>query len=380
MKRLLWALLTTTILNGCGGPGVVAYTRGLLLEREADQEFRKTGIISNASKAKYFKAVEQFNSALHFAPDHALSYYHRGICRARLEQQEAALEDFSKTVSLEPDNAEAWQDRANIYTDMGKFEEAIKDYDAADNLLPDQDRTYAGRSYCYLHLGNLQAALNDAQKAVELEPTAANFCAVGNVQRDIGNFTEMNKAYTKAFVADPHRISTYQTRGFARFIIGQYKLALSDFQIALKLSNWHGEDTPYAVIYGSYSARMLNQNSQSEYLLNEGVRRLNLPVEVDKNARNAQVADWPKAIIQYLHGDIKQDSFLRAALGDKNRMTEAHCTLGLEALLKEDKSVAKQQFEWVLESGRRDYIEFDIAKHRLKEMQAADKVSTHSID
>ncbi len=372
MKRLVFAVLATVLLNGCGGPGVVAYTQGLVLEREADQEFQKTGTISNASKAKYFKAVEQFNSALHFAPDHALSYYHRGICRTRLQQQEAALEDFSKTVSIEPANAEAWQDRANIYTDMGKFEDAIQDYNAAGNLLSEEPGTYAGRAYCQLHLGNLQAALNDAQKAVELEPSAGNFCALGNVQRDIGNVAEMDNAYSKALIADPHRVSTYQTRGFAKFIIGDYKSALPDFHKALKLSNWNGGDTPYAVIYGVYSARMLKQKSESANLLNEAVQRLDLPVEVDKNAHNAQVADWPKTMIQYLHGDIKQDSLLRAAQGDKNRMTEANCTLGIEALLNGDKSIAKRQFEWVIESGRRDYIEFDIAKHQIKEMQSAD--------
>lgn len=371
MKKLLSVVLLALFLQGCGGPGVVAYTRGILIEKEADKELSNNGRIDNKTRAKYFQAIEQFNSALHFSPEHNLSYYHRGVCRARIGQYDAAERDFSQCVKLQPSSPDAWRDRAMVYKELQQFDRAVQDYNTADKLKPGDERVYFGRSYCKLYAGDSKGALEDAEKAAALDPTPSNYCAIATAQRALGNIGEMDGAFAKAVQANPHRIQTYQTRGFANFITARYPLAFRDFQTALEGSDYEGDDTPYAVLFGAFAARFQNHEVEARQLLDRGVKQLNVPTEIDKNAHNAMVSqDWPQPAIQYFHGDINEEKFLRAAQGDNSKLTELNCYLGLNALAKHDKKSALRYFDWVAKNGRKDYVETEVARAQLKSLTA----------
>ena len=59
MKRLALLVLVAVILNACGNPAVVAYTRGIMLQREGDNALREAGKMNNKIESKYFQAIEQ---------------------------------------------------------------------------------------------------------------------------------------------------------------------------------------------------------------------------------------------------------------------------------------------------------------------------------
>lgn len=371
MKRFALTICIALILQGCGNPADVAYTRGLWIQKEADSDVEKVGRIDNSAKSKYFKAIEQFNSAIHFNENHSLAYYRRGVCRARLEQYDSAAGDFSRTVALDPHNAEGWVDRATVYKEMQEFGRAVEDYDIADKLAPGDERVYHGRSYCRRFSGDLKGALLDAQKAAELRPSPDNYCAIATIQRSLGNLKDMDAAYAKAIELNPHRIATYQVRGFSNFTAGRYDAALKDFQTALKGSNWTGNETPYAVIFGMFASRLGSNKKEASVLLDTAVKRLSIPIEIDKRAKNAQVADaWPTPAIQYFHGDITQEKFLRSAQGNNGKMTEAQCYLGIANLLNGEKQLATKHLQWVSENGRKDYVEYEIAHELLKKLSS----------
>jgi tetratricopeptide (TPR) repeat protein len=357
-------------LASCGGPSVVAYTRGLALEREADGMAQRNNGVDNKTRAVYFKAIEQYNSAINLNPQHALSYHHRGLCRGRIGQSEDAISDFSKAVEIDPTAIESWQYRADAYKDAQQFAAAIEDYNTAEKLTSDNDdereAIYTNRAYCKRFVGDYKGALADAEKAVKISGSAANHCAVATIQRALGNEEQMDFAYEKALQANPHRVQTYQTRGFSEFIVKRYPQSLESFRTALRLSDWRGSDTPYAVLFGMFAARFAKNNGEAQALLGDAVNKLEIPTEVDMNAHNAMVADqWPLPAIQYFHGDITREKFLRAAQGDNSKMTEANCYLGLQALLKGDKKEAEKYFAWVKVNGRKDFIEYEVALDRL---------------
>jgi tetratricopeptide (TPR) repeat protein len=350
------------ILNACGNPSVVAYTRAIVFQREAEQAMNEAGKVDNKVEAKFFQAIEQYNSALHFDPNLVDAYYRRANCRASIEQYDAAIDDFTQVTHLKPADATGWARKANAEMMVQKFPDAIADFNAADSLVPGTAWVYNKRAYCKMYVGDPKGALADAKQVIEISPTAADYCLLAIAERANGNLAEMDKAFDKALTANPHDQTVYQNRGFSNFIVGRYPAALKDFQTFLKLSNWKGENAPYAVLLGVIAARLNKDEPAAKALLDESIWKMQIPTEVDKHAHNARVSnDWPMPALQYFHGDITKDKFIRAAQGSIGKETEVNCYLGLEALIKGDRATAEKQFRWVVQNGRRDYIEWDVA-------------------
>lgn len=366
MKKLLIALSIGILLTACGNPGVIAYTRGLMVEREAEKQVALVGFVDSAAQSKYFQAIEQYNSALHFDPKNTNALYRRGRCRARLSQYDAALSDFSEVVKLLPADPNAWRDRASTYKEMQMFAEAIKDYNTVETLSDADASLYLNRSFCKQYTGDRKGALDDAKKAVELKPDALAYCALATSERQMGNLKAMDEAFNKAIKLNPHRVSTYQSRGLSNFLCKRYAPAFTDFRKALAASEWRGSDTGYAVIFGTFSARFQKKDAEAKALLDEAMNQLQIQREVDKGAHNAEVAgDWPYPAIQYLHGDITDEKLIRAAQGDDGKETEARCYLGIVCWQKGDEKRAAQYFEWAAKNGRSDYVETELAHNFL---------------
>lgn len=364
MKRLILALtISTMILTGCGNPSVVAYTRGMVCQREAETAQTEAGKVNNKVEAKYFQAIEQFNSALHFDPNLTDAYYRRGVCREAISQFDAALDDYTQATHLKPQEAEYWRRKGNAEMMLQKYADAVADYNAADNLAPDQIPVLYKRAYCEIYSDQPKAALADAKKLAENVADASSYCLLAAAERANGHIKEMDQAFEKALEAEPHQMETYQNRALAEMTLGRYKAALKDFKTVAHGTEFTGSDAPYAVLLGALAAKLDKNEPEAKGLLDEAVSAMRLPTEIDKNAHNAQVSnDWPLPGVQWLHGDITQDKFIRAAQGDSGKETELACYLGLIALSKGDKKTAKSQFKWVLENGRRDYVEWSIAQ------------------
>jgi tetratricopeptide (TPR) repeat protein len=363
VKRLFVLICSLFILNACGNPSVVAYMRGIAFQSEAEKARKEAGKVDNKVESKYFQAIEQYNSALHFDPNLDDAYYRRGNCRAAIGQYDAATEDFTQVSRLKPADPKGWAYKANAEMMQQKYADAIADFNASDSLSPGAGWIYNKRAYCKMYTGDPKGALSDAKKLVEVSPTGSDYCLLAIAQRVNGNLVEMDKAYAKALKANPHDETIYQNRAFSNFILGRYDPAVKDFESVLKLSDWRGDQAPYAVLLSVIAARLNKDEPTAKRILDESIVKMEIPTEVDKHAHNARVSnDWPVPIIQYLHNDITKEKYIRSAQGDIGKETEVNCYLGLEALVRGNKAEAQKQFNWVLTNGRRDYIEWDIAK------------------
>lgn len=370
MKQLVSVLALSLMLTACGNPSVVAYSRGMILQREAEDDAKKNhGLVDNKIEAKYFQAIEQYNSAIRFDPKLSDAYYRRGICRDAIRQYDAALEDFSQVTTIKPDDPYAWMRRGKAEMALQNFDDAIKDFNASDALKPDEPWVLLKRASCKNYVGDNEGALTDAKKCILLKPDVETYCLLASVSRGMGDYAAMERAYDTALKSYPHDLKIYRYRAYNEFAAGRYRAAWADFD---KL--WHAkymtedEDAPYTVLLGTLAARLDHREGDANTLLDDGVAQLKLPTELDAGAHNAQVAnEWPKPVIQYLHNDITRDKLKRAAQGDSGRETESNTYLGLESYLNGDRKEAKRLFEWVVHNGRKDYVEYQLSQRMLKQ-------------
>jgi hypothetical protein len=108
------------------------------------------------------------------------------------------------------------------------------------------------------------------------------------------------------------------------------------------------------VILGHFAALRGGRNDQARSFLDEAAARF------DRSA-------WPYPVVAYLRGESTQDKLLAAAT-DNEKMTEARCFLGLDAIQRQANDSAIAHFRWVTEHGNPRSIEYGIALAELRRL------------
>ncbi len=133
----------------------------------------------------------------------------------------------------------------------------------------------------------------------------------------------------------------------------QFDKAITDFNEALRLD----PKEKYAPILGHFAARNAGDEAASKKILKHAVDQGN--------------KDWPIPIVKFLRGDIDEKALLALAT-DNDKLTEAHCYLGMDHGLRKRTEQAIAHFRWVRDNGNPSFIEFGISVAELERL-AKDK-------
>lgn len=366
------AVLAAIALTSCAGPGWLAKSRGIFFEQQADAYYSRQDSLDQEAKTSYKQAIDQFDAAAKFLPKDAACHYHRGWCRRRLGEKNEALKDFTEAVALAPGDVYGWTQRAELFAEMGVYDKALEDFEQALRLSPkDNGELLVGKANCEKMLGNWKQASTDYAAAIAEDPHPYYYCVRAGAEREHGDIKAMYADYNHALNLEPHRADTYLSRGYSEFILGRYDESTTDLKKFLHLTHYVHPHAPYAVIFATYCAR-LNHNENTEdnktaadTLLHEGMENFGLDVaEDDKEAQPG--SRWPTPAIQFLNGDISEQTLMKCAGSDLDHLTEAHCYVGLNELINKKEKSAMEEFNWVVGHGNKNYVEYEIAKSILK--------------
>ncbi|XP_012258544.2 RNA polymerase II-associated protein 3 [Athalia rosae] len=127
------------------------------------------------------------------------------------EERESSDEELPKE-ELEKNHNEALKhkDKGNIFVKQGKWSQAVECYNEAIKVFPYDAVFYANRALCYLKMDNLYSAEADCTTAIQL---------------------------------DEHYVKAYHRRATARKELKQYKEALQDLEMLLKLDTTNKDAT-----------------------------------------------------------------------------------------------------------------------------------------
>jgi tetratricopeptide (TPR) repeat protein len=131
--------------------------------------FRR-GILNN-KKGDFFKANDDFTSAISMSPSNNLLvqiYLNLGATQLKLEKYDAALEDYDKGLLLSPRNPSIYNYRGYANYKLGNFAEAIKDYNNAIDLDPNNSASYYNRGMALLKSADKSKACLDFHQSCKL--------------------------------------------------------------------------------------------------------------------------------------------------------------------------------------------------------------------
>jgi tetratricopeptide (TPR) repeat protein len=190
-------------------------------------------------------------------------YFFRGDAYARSGDFEKAIVDFNQAIELDSEYevarkrcAVAYTSRGDTYDELGDLKKAIADYTRAIELDSKYAAAYNSRGNVYVDLGNVKKAISDYTRAIELGPDAVSYSNRGDVYAEIGDLEKAIADYTYAIELDPEDIDTYNLRGIARALVGDYGGATQDLGRCVKLSTGRGPYHQYVFNQEAWIAKL----------------------------------------------------------------------------------------------------------------------------
>lgn len=184
------------------------------------------------------QALSALNKAINLRPDYLAAYNNRGAAKNLLGKHQEAIADYDKVIQLKSDYAEAYSNRGMTKNFLGRYQHAIADYDKALQLKPDYAEAYDGRGSAKNLLGRNQEAVADYNEAIRLKPDYVHaYYHRGHANATLKKYEEALADYNKVIDLQPNYAKVYNRRGSLQLNLGHYKKAVTDYSEAIQLIN-----------------------------------------------------------------------------------------------------------------------------------------------
>ncbi len=155
---------------------------------------------------------------------------------------EEALLRFEKVIELDNQNSEAFMRKGDCLDLLGDLNGSIESYSNAIKLNPDNKIVIYNRALTYEKLNDLNNAIADYIAAIGSDPQNKselnNKLIYHNLGILYGQKEELNNAidaFTQAIGIDKEYADAYHNRGFAHYLKKEYKKAIENYDMALKI-------------------------------------------------------------------------------------------------------------------------------------------------
>jgi tetratricopeptide (TPR) repeat protein len=185
------------------------------------------------------------------------------------------------------------------FFNLGEYRVALDHFNNAINAKPNNAMAYYYLGYINLYLGKKQESGEYFNKAYKIEPNDAVIAAaLANFYTESYDFKKAEKLLEKAIRINPFYPESYNNKGVLLFKRGQYRAALENYNIAIKL------DSTFALAYSNRgTVRYYNQDvsSASKTDLRLAINDFNKALQLEPNL---EIALKNRGIAYKLMGEL----------------------------------------------------------------------------
>jgi tetratricopeptide (TPR) repeat protein len=215
----------------------------------------------------------------------------------------AAMADMNKAIELNPKDANMFFARGRIKAKMNDHIGAEQDFSLAISLNPGMVNAYLARAVEKRFLKKYESAFRDMFTAVKYDSGNPKVhTSLGNLFIAVGDYKNAIVGFSKAISLQPTYAEAYNNRAYAKVLSADYKGAIEDGKMALKIMN----QKPSYITYNNigYAYRELNQLDSAFVYFNKAIAMNNNFAEGyfergKANQKNNNVTnacnDWNKA-------------------------------------------------------------------------------------
>nr|BBH88554.1 hypothetical protein KTC_33050 [Thermosporothrix sp. COM3] len=167
-------------------------------------------------------------------------YGERAFAYNQLCQYQKALADLDKAIALKPKAVWPYRDKSMNYVAMGNIQQGLSTLELPLQFHPNEPEIYYFRSFIYRYIQDYQTALFNIEKALSINPRNPTYYgAKGYILTQLKEYQAALAAYDQAIALPNTRKNVallYHDRGLPYIAMGDMANAITNFEIAIKLS------------------------------------------------------------------------------------------------------------------------------------------------
>lgn len=202
-------------------------------------------IIREIDNKNYSRAIELCEELIESQPDNEHIYEIKAGCHLALMKFDDAVLDFGRAISLaisagaaDEDIAKLYHKRGKTYVKLSDYENAAGDFKLSLERFTDTPAVHNDYAACLRRLERYDEALGFCSKAIDLDPTAAEyFNNRGNIHFCLGNTEDSIRDYDRAILLNNQYSNAYFNRGCIYYeSLGNIEQAKKDWLKAVELN------------------------------------------------------------------------------------------------------------------------------------------------
>ncbi len=185
------------------------------------------------------EAEATIRQALSLEPDNirnALLFANLGTLQRRQHRYGEAIDSYTYSLNLMPYSVQVLLDRASLYLHTGNPDKAFIDYCQVLDVSRENKEAYHMRAYIYLLRGDYKSSRIDFNKLLEIDPLNYNArFGLATLLQEEKKYNEAIDLLNQLVLEFPQDGMLLIARGGVEREMGQYELAITDFNAALEI-------------------------------------------------------------------------------------------------------------------------------------------------
>lgn len=199
----------------------------------------------------YVGALDPLKKAVELQPNQPETHINLGNAYDGLKRYPDAVLEFQRAIALNPKSVSAYYDLGSVYFEMKEYPKAVAAYRQAAQLAPNDPEVQNNLGVALEAAGNLSEAARAYSVAFKHEPHNATYALnfalalqklaqkaqnAGLGERASSLWRQSRVAFAQAVDADPKNYGLRETFAEALTEMGEYQLAIPQYQKALQLN------------------------------------------------------------------------------------------------------------------------------------------------
>jgi lipoprotein NlpI len=196
----------------------------------------------------YLGAIQDYNQAIEINPKYDVAYHARGKAKLKVGDYNGAIEDFTKLLKINPGYYDAYGDCGRAKDELGDYAGALEDYSKIIQLKP-EDYYYNKRAMDRYRISDYKGAIDDYCMFPASSFNAEIYLRLGAAMNKLPDYQAAIKIFNKLLEVSPKFADGYYQRGYAKYMLQDYKGNYEDWKYASYLGSSDADESIKIVLH-----------------------------------------------------------------------------------------------------------------------------------
>ena len=213
---------------------------------------------------RFHEALDTYNHALEIRNSYLDALHGKARVLLALKKYKDAINEYKKILGITNRDLEAWINLSNAYAQLKDYQNALDTIDKAITLFPEEPLLHYNKGILLEIFDEKDTAYASFRRAVRYNPNNVTYLIeIADLALDLGRYKDAIRYFTKLIEKDSSNADYWEKKGIALMAVEKFGEALDCFNRALGLN-----PNKVSAIYGkALSLKNLGKDKESKALI-----------------------------------------------------------------------------------------------------------------